>query len=1223
MGQVECPTSEVLCRLASASLPDDAAAAVLAHVEDCGYCRQIVDSLGQMVRGGTLGSEDQKVIESVVQKVTGDELRETVIGDSDEAEIDAAPPEGHILLSSLDSEGSVDRYTLTRLHASGGMGRVWLARDASIGRDVALKELLPERSDHPHVWARFLNEARVTGRLEHPGIVPVYEVSEQADTKPFYTMRFVKGQTLHDAAVRFQTQRAEETASLRLRELITSLVGVCNAVAYAHSRGVLHRDLKGRNIVLGDFGEVVVLDWGLASAFVAADSTEKTAFETDARGHSVDGQVVGTPRFMAPEQADADRAKLSPATDVYGLGAVLYEILTGGPPIDGDSSEEILQNVLTAPPQPPREKWAEVPRALNAICLKALSKRPADRYATPLEMADDLHRWMADEAVTAYRDPWSSRLARWARNHRTLVTSTAILLITAVTALTISTIAIAGEQAQTQLARERAERNLQRARAAVDTMLTRVGDERLRNVPQMELLRRTLLEEAVRFHEEILDESDAPEHRREAALTHRRLAGIYEMLGQTDDATESLNKADGLLQQLSNDDEQARYQQTEIKAIRARLLLTRGDNIRAEEQARAAIDSFGTFRRSAADITSEQRRTIAGTWLLLAETQRLSRHMASAEESLRSAIQLFSDNPTDPVARLSEADARTRLADLLMVESRLDEADAEYKIATNLGRQLLKEDAANADVAESVARTIRQYAALLKLSDRRAESLQLLAESLPIHERLATDFPHLPGSRQALTECLSQLAPLYATTGERDRAGLMFVKAHEQANSLADDFPDLVELQFSAAESAQALGAFHAAERRDSDAQEVLAAATDRIRSLPDNLRTTPEIQGRLGTLVNTYAELATRNELYDLALKLSEEYVAILESLVARPNPTAAIRNELAQGYRSLSTTHAEVNHSEQAAEWLSKAVEAHRELAADYPDIGEYRRQLGFALTGKARQLLQSGSLEEARVLHKESQQLRQTLHNQQPDWVAAQSDLAEGHRVMASILQAKKEWHAADRELDIAAELLNQLAERDSVSDLFNQQALVLLARTDLLLDQDKKAEAIAPLDEAIQIYRDEHETRPDLKHAQRGLYRFLRRKADIRIRQEEYGSAKALILEAEQLTLDQEWGNPYEIALLICRNMQLITKSDSIGAAQRELEQRSMAELAMKNLRSAIEFDCPAEEVLDILPELETLKILPEYDGFIRQLEAARNPNRLWKHADDPAVLKPKR
>jgi tRNA A-37 threonylcarbamoyl transferase component Bud32 len=204
-------------------------------------------------------------------EVTGPHLRHSLaaVGDPDiHRSLADLPPAGGgpVFLTGPHQPENRQRYTLTRLHGEGGLGRVWLAYDADLGRDVALKELRPERADSPAVRARFLEEAQIAGQLEHPGIVPVYELARPAEGgQPFYTMRFLRGRTLHEASKDYHRRRAAGQAGpLDLRDLLGAFVGVCQAVAYAHARGVLHRDLKGGNVVLGDFGEVVVLDWGLA-----------------------------------------------------------------------------------------------------------------------------------------------------------------------------------------------------------------------------------------------------------------------------------------------------------------------------------------------------------------------------------------------------------------------------------------------------------------------------------------------------------------------------------------------------------------------------------------------------------------------------------------------------------------------------------------------------------------------------------------------------------------------------------------------------------------------------------------------------------------------------------------------------------------------------------------------------------------------------------------------
>jgi serine/threonine protein kinase len=372
-----------------------------------------------------------------------------------------------------------DRYTLTRLHAKGGIGQIWVAKDEDIGREIALKELLPEGANHPAVAARFVEEARITGQLEHPGIVPVYELVQPRDQRPFYAMRLIKGHTLADAIKAFHTKRVKrpksEADTLDLRALLAGFVAVCNAVAYAHSRGVLHRDLKPQNVVLGDFGEVIVLDWGLAKLLHQADGPSSllpVAVDPEAaREQTLQGQVLGTPSYMPPEQAEGRLDLLAERSDVYGLGAVLYQLLTGDPPFTEKDTQDILKKVVHEQPLQPRQRVPTTPHALEAVCLKAMAKRKQDRYATAKELAQEVERWLADEPVGVFHEPWSMRTGRWVRRHRVLVSGTVALLVTTVVALALSTVLIKEQRDQKEAARQQAEKNSRRIIEGMTTVV--------------------------------------------------------------------------------------------------------------------------------------------------------------------------------------------------------------------------------------------------------------------------------------------------------------------------------------------------------------------------------------------------------------------------------------------------------------------------------------------------------------------------------------------------------------------------------------------------------------------------------------------------------------------------------------------------------------------------------------------------------------------------------
>jgi serine/threonine protein kinase len=291
---------------------------------------------------------------------------------------------------------------------------------------------------------RFLLEARITGNLEHPGIVGVYAIGRDVDGRPFYAMRLIRGETLRDAIRRFhggeRVMRSEGARVLALRKLINRLIAVCNAVAFAHSRGVLHRDIKPANIMIGKFGETLVVDWGLATRvdkFVASEEQSQTQFDLDHNDSMTrfeSGMVVGTPGYMSPEQAEGRQDLMEPTSDVYSLGATLYEIVTGEIPIRGKKVAEILLAVRKGQFPPPSEINPAIDPALEAICLTAMAHAPEDRYATARAMADDLERWLADEPVAAYHEPVTKSLSRWLSRHphvliRGLIAMVAFLLL--------------------------------------------------------------------------------------------------------------------------------------------------------------------------------------------------------------------------------------------------------------------------------------------------------------------------------------------------------------------------------------------------------------------------------------------------------------------------------------------------------------------------------------------------------------------------------------------------------------------------------------------------------------------------------------------------------------------------------------------------------------------------------------------------------------------------
>jgi len=305
-------------------------------------------------------------------------------------------------------------FTIIRQHARGGLGCVNLARDEAIQRDVALKQILPHLADNPHSRTRFVTEAKITGQLEHPGIVPVYNMGTDASGHPYYVMKFVRGRTLDDHIADYYAF----PNPLVFRELLRRFVAVCQAIAYAHSRSVIHRDIKPSNIMLGDYGETLVLDWGLAKDLKdksnrnadahAAASGNSNPLMSQGANLTMDGQIIGTPAYMSPEQASGKTELHGPASDIFSLGGVLYKLLSGQAPNIGKSSSSSGPRTYT-PPAPPSTLQKEVDPQLEAICLKAMSPRPEDRYQRAMELGDSVLRWLDDTPLRTQKPSIVSR----------------------------------------------------------------------------------------------------------------------------------------------------------------------------------------------------------------------------------------------------------------------------------------------------------------------------------------------------------------------------------------------------------------------------------------------------------------------------------------------------------------------------------------------------------------------------------------------------------------------------------------------------------------------------------------------------------------------------------------------------------------------------------------------------------------------------------------------
>ncbi len=667
------------------------------------------------------------------------------------------------------------RYRVLRAHAEGGLGKVFVARDEELGREVALKEIKPQYADHPDSRSRFLLEAEVTGGLEHPGIVPVYGLGAYPDGRPYYAMRFIKGDDLKDAIQRFHeadtSGRDPGERSLALRQLLRRFVDVCNAVGYAHSRGVLHRDLKPGNVMLGKYGETLVVDWGLAKAVGRTGPDRfgpELTLRPDAAGavtatHA--GAAVGTPAYMSPEQADGCVDSLGPASDIYGLGAILYNLLTGQTPVRGQTVLEVLVKVKCGEVVPPRQAKPSVPPALEAVCLKALALKPEDRYASALDLGADVEHWLADEPVSAWREPPRERARRWVRRHQALVAGATAAVLVAVAALAVGVAVVSfafrneqrARQAE-QAARESAEANEQRA----------LDNERQAKE----------------------NEQRALEAERQAKANERRA------LDAEQKANASLTLALNAYKELVFGVQEKMRDLPGALEVRKALL----------DKAVAGLDQLAREGGGAA-----AEHTTAAAHLALGDVlDQFDGQAGKAHEAYQRAHQLFKNlaaaEPKNVWAEYNLALSLNRLGKISLQLGQVQPALGYFQDALDRLQRLAAADPKNALVRLEWSVSLERLGNVSLQMGQRAEALRHYQQVLDLRQKLAADDPKSASAQRNLSVALEKMGDVSRQLGQRAQATRYYQEALEIDKKRAAAAPGNVEALFDVSVSCAKLG---------------------------------------------------------------------------------------------------------------------------------------------------------------------------------------------------------------------------------------------------------------------------------------------------------------------------------------------------------------------------------------------------------------------------------
>jgi serine/threonine protein kinase/Tfp pilus assembly protein PilF len=836
-------------------------------------------------------------------------------------------------------------YELIHEIGHGGMGVVYRARDAALDRAVAVK-LLSDRypTDSPAAQ-RFLSEARITGQLQHPGIPAVHQVGTLADGRPFLAMKLIKGSTL-EVILKHRTDPSAERG-----RLLAIFEAVCQAVGYAHAHRVIHRDLKPANVMVGAFGEVQVMDWGLAKvlgeetpATVEALATEQTRAWTQfsptpkTGSHTQAGSLVGTPAYIPPEQALGEIEKVNERTDVFGLGALLAVILTGKPPYVGESAESVRVQAVRGKLEDcfARLDASGAEPELVALCKQCLAFEPADRLADAGAVAQAVAelRAAADERarraeldrVKAEGDKVAAELQAAEQRKRrrvqfVLASAVGLLLVSGGGIAAWLAVRAMGAEAFARQEANRAEEARSRTRAALDEVSSEAIETLLAQQRELTDRHKAFLRRTLELYADFTEQpDDDPAKRAEVAGAHLRMGKLRTTLGELTEARRAYDRAIELLTALAEEDPDRPAYRADLANVTDNLgqvFYRQADRAQAESCIRRATELFEALCRDYPEVTAYQNSQ-ANSHVNLANCLADRREAKGAEAGYRRAIQLFESLlPADAAEGATQArlaNARYNLALLLNEVGRDAESEEEYRRAIALNERLVK------DFPQSHEYVRRLSSCLINLSEvlanRKAwdEAEAVHRRGLAIQEQLARDYPAIPEYRKYLGRTLASLGSLLEDRGKYDEARTMLHRSVEVRQLLARQYPK------------------------------------------------SPDYWRDLGSIYNNFAFFELQRGKPANAEAGFRRALSVQEPLV-REHPTIPeYRQELGNSYGNIGSVLLERKAFAEAEEAFRSELEQDEALLAQFPDDPEYLLRKGAGEGNVAMTLSAQGKKKEA---------------------------------------------------------------------------------------------------------------------------------------------------------------------------------------------------------------------------------------------------------------------
>ncbi|MEX2120737.1 MAG: protein kinase [Pirellulales bacterium] len=915
---------------------------------------------------------------------------------------------GMAVVGNATSSGK--RFRIVRPHAKGGLGQVWVAIDQELHREVALKEIQSEFADDPNSRSRFVVEAEITGGLEHPGVVPVYGLGQDAQGRPFYAMRFIKGDSLKSAIERFHRMEAPDRdageRALALRKLLGRFIDVCNAIEYAHSRGVLHRDLKPGNIMLGKYGETLVVDWGLAKNVQRTESPsradERTLRPASAAGSSgtMMGSAVGTPAFMSPEQSAGRLDQLGPASDVYSLGATLYALLTGHAPVEDRDVETMLDKVRRGDFPRPRVIKHDVPSAMEAVCIKAMALAPAERYAAPRLLADDIEHWLADEPVSAYAEPWTARLARWTRRHRAWTRAAAAALIVVTVMAVLAAVLVSrqkqialDERARALLQERQAEQNFQHAVAAANAMVEKVAAGLRPLAGTKAETVESILNSAAGVYDNLLaDAGQRPELLAGQGRMLNLFSEIYIDLGNSERALSSARRALSLHEALVKREPSNPAWQSGLADSFERLglaMITRGQSMPARSAFEECLDIRRELLARLPDDLERNSDLARGLYRLatVLEIQGdYEQSTARHQEAFDNRRQVAEADPSSARWQRDLASSRQYVAQAQLDAGRDEEALTNFQAAFDTLQRLADEEPDNVERQIDLADAAVWYGGVVKGRGECERAKALFEQHERIVRRLVDQDPNNAEARRRQLRSRVNMGDLVCDAGSLDQDGI--VRTLKQQAAVLDELLDLAGvmsakdpgnyvwhdarclLPWTAAATLQSLAQLgDEPESNFAAALEMCEVARQRagqlVRHDPHNTQWAALLAGSHDTLGYIYSAQGKNVESIRERLKCDEMRCELAARMLQKHPRSTRWRSALAYSQALCATYRhmlAELGRSPKenlatARGEAEQSIDRFTALLAEQPDNSEWLNQLGIAEGALAIVLSQQG--------------------------------------------------------------------------------------------------------------------------------------------------------------------------------------------------------------------------------------------------------------------------